>query len=386
MRIVCVAHFAGGVDASSATDAELAASLRARGHDVQVVSPYRSPEVGRVGGSVAAGRLPRAVLGVPGYVRVAWAAWRLSREPGTRILAQYHVFQPATVVAFVVARLRGIPLVVRAANLVPGSYRSRGEALANRALFFGYRRILRHRQTWVLVAGPEWRQHSVDTLGLRPDRVRVLPDNVTPVPGPPEAVNERMSDSLGLRGRAVVLKFGSHTRDGVLTFVEAMRLLPQERAMGVVLADKEWGDAYRTEAERRGASDRVLVLGPKTHEEVRAFLSISDACVGILGPHAMARGSVPRSALEAMAAGVPLVLCRDVVSSILTEDGKNCLLIPPDDPRALADALLRVLDDRALATALGVGATHTIATRFHSDRIAEQLEAFLGELPLDTRN
>lgn len=386
MRIVCVAHFAGGVDASSATDAELAASLRARGHDVRVVSPYRNPEVGRPGRSVAVGRLPRAVLGVPGYMRAAWAAWRLSSEPGTRLLAQYHVFQPATLVAFLVARMRGIPLVVRAANLVPGSYRSRIEALANRALFFGYRRILRHRHTWILVSGPEWRQHGVDALGLRPDRVRVLPDNVTPVPGPPQAVKDRILETLGLRGSAVVLKFGSHTTEGVSTFVEAMRLLPPGRAKGVVLADPEWGDAYRAEAARRRASDRVLVLGSKTHEEVRAFLSISDACVGVLSSHVMARGSVPRSALEAMAAGVPLVLCRDVVSLILTEDGKNCLLVPPDDPRALADSLERVLDDRVFARGLAMGARQTIATRFHSDLIAEQLEAFLAHLPTHTRN
>jgi glycosyltransferase involved in cell wall biosynthesis len=386
VRIVFVSHFAGGVDASSATDAELVAALRARGHEVHVVSPYRNPEVGRVGGSVAAGRLPRAILALPGYARVARTAWRLSGEPGSRLFAQYHVFQPATAVAFVVARLRGVPLVARAHNLFPGSYRSRAEALANRALFFGYRRILRHRRTWVLVSGPEWQADAEERLGLSPDRIRILPDNVTPAHDPGDEVQERLRDSLGLRGIAVVLKFGSHTKEGVRTFVDAMRLLPLGRARGVVLADPEWGEAYRAEATRRGASDRVLVLGTRPHDQVRAFLGIADVCVGILSPNAMARGSIPRSTLEAMSAGVPVVLCRDVVSSILAQDGTNCLLVPPDDSRALADAIGRLLRDPELAEALGLGARHTIASRFHSDRIAEQLETFLAGLPVDARD
>jgi YD repeat-containing protein len=40
----------------------------------------------------------------------------------------------------------------------------------------------------------------------------------------------------------------------------------------------------------------------------------------------------------------------------LVEDGVSGLLVPPDDPQALADALVRVLDDRAVAARLGDGA------------------------------
>jgi glycosyltransferase involved in cell wall biosynthesis len=367
-------------------DAELLGALRTRGLEVYALSPYRDPEVGRAGGSVGVGRLPRAVLAVPGYARVLVTALRLSRQPGTRILSQYHVFHPATAVAFLVARLRGVPLIARAHNLFPGSYRSRAEAIVNGVLFRVYRRILRHRHTWVLVSGPEWRDAAVDGIGVPSDHVRILPDNVTPTPEPRHEVTERLRDSLGVRGDAVVLKFGSHTRGGIGTFVEAMRLLPRGRVRGVVLADPGWGDAYREEALRRDAGSRILVLGPKSHDEVRAFLAIADACVGLLSPHPMAQGSIPRSTLEAMAAGVPVVMCRGVVSSVLTADGANCVLVPPEDPRALAEALERILADATLHKTLSGGARRTVAERFHSDAIAERLEKVLAEIPGDARD
>ena len=65
------------------------------------------------------------------------------------------------------------------------------------------------------------------------------------------------------------------------------------------------------------------------------------------------REGMPRSAIEAAASGLPLVLtdirgCREVV-----RDGVEGLLVPVRDPEALADALTRLLEDPALRSADG---------------------------------
>ena len=54
------------------------------------------------------------------------------------------------------------------------------------------------------------------------------------------------------------------------------------------------------------------------------------------------RDGIPNVLVEAMAAGTPVVAT--AVSGIpeLVRDGENGLLVPPDDPAALADALLRL--------------------------------------------
>lgn len=345
-----------------------------------VLSPFRDPEAGRVGGSVAAGRLPRLLLAVSGYLRMLRAALDHTREPDVRLLAQFHVYQPATAVAFLAARLSGRPVVAAADHIIPGSYRSPAEGVMNRLLFRAYARILRHPATWTLVSSPEWRETAL-ALGLPGARVRVLPDNVTPRPAPePEAVR-RVRSAHGLEGHRVVLKFGSFTQGGTATFVEAIRRLDRPDVKGVVLADPAWAAAYRREAARRGVEDRLLVLSTQPRETVDAFLALADACVGLLSDHPMARGSLPRNTLEAMAAGKPAVLVRGVVSSTLAEDERTCLLVPPEDPEALTRAIRRLLDDPLLAAALGQASRRVVRDRFQSDVVAAELEAFLETLP-----
>jgi glycosyltransferase involved in cell wall biosynthesis len=66
----------------------------------------------------------------------------------------------------------------------------------------------------------------------------------------------------------------------------------------------------------------------------------------------------------------------------LVRDGENGLLVPPRDPRALADALVRVLSDRALAERLGAGAHESVSRWNQSpEEWAEQMGA-LAETPL----
>ena len=52
--------------------------------------------------------------------------------------------------------------------------------------------------------------------------------------------------------------------------------------------------------------------------------------------------------IEAMAMGVPVVGTRVVGSVDAVQDGTTGLLVPPDDPAALAAAILRLFDDPQL--------------------------------------
>ena len=68
------------------------------------------------------------------------------------------------------------------------------------------------------------------------------------------------------------------------------------------------------------------------------------------------REGMGRVIVEAFCRGRAVVGTRSGGIPDLVEDGVNGLLVPPDDPVSLADALGRVLGDRALAGRLGEGA------------------------------
>lgn len=120
----------------------------------------------------------------------------------------------------------------------------------------------------------------------------------------------------------------------------------------------------------------VEVLGPLGQQELAALYRGASAfalACRVVGDGD--RDGIPNVMVEAMAAGLPVVAT--TVSGIpeLVEDGVDGLLVPPDDPAALADALWRVAKDPELAARLGAAGRRTVAERFDGDVMACRLAA-----------
>jgi glycosyltransferase involved in cell wall biosynthesis len=83
---------------------------------------------------------------------------------------------------------------------------------------------------------------------------------------------------------------------------------------------------------------------------------------------------------EAAAAGLPLVATKVGGTGEVIEDGTNGILVPPDDPGALAAALNRLVDDGDLRRRMGANATATAARRFDARKNAAQIVELLISL------
>ena len=102
---------------------------------------------------------------------------------------------------------------------------------------------------------------------------------------------------------------------------------------------------------------RVLNLAQAPHHELAAQYRTADIYL-----HASLLEGLSRAQTEAMAAALPIVTTRCGAAIDFLVDEESCLLVPMRDSQALAEAIRRVLDDRALRERLG-RAAHTIATR-----------------------
>ena len=126
--------------------------------------------------------------------------------------------------------------------------------------------------------------------------------------------------------------------------------------------------------DRQGLSEQVALVGARSQTDVRAALSAATifALPSLIAPSGD-RDGIPVSLMEAMAAGAPVVSTR--VSGIpeLIEDEREGLLVAPQDPRALADALARLLDDAALRRRLAVAGRAKIEREFDAAREANKL-------------
>jgi L-malate glycosyltransferase len=88
----------------------------------------------------------------------------------------------------------------------------------------------------------------------------------------------------------------------------------------------------------------------------------------------------PNVLLEAMAVGAVVVATAVGGAPELVESGDTGLLVPPRDATAMADAILRILDDQALARRLATAARHSVETRFTVERLAARTMELYTEL------
>ncbi len=214
---------------------------------------------------------------------------------------------------------------------------------------------------------PEARIHLV-YHGLSADFARLLIDHT-----PPASANGTLH-VLGV-GRLVAKK-------GFDVLVDACAVLDRRgvpfEAL-IVGQDDKHGDAVRWRIAERGLEDKVRLPGAMGPNELLAQYSRADAVCMPCRLLPDDRDGIPNVLVEAMAAGTPVVATG--VSGIpeLVEDGVNGLLVRPEDPEALADALLRVHRDSELAARLRSAARETVSERFDGDRHARRLAALFEE-------
>jgi glycosyltransferase involved in cell wall biosynthesis len=83
---------------------------------------------------------------------------------------------------------------------------------------------------------------------------------------------------------------------------------------------------------------------------------------------------LPLALLEAAAMGKPIVATDiDGVREVI-QDGETGLLVPPANPEKLAEAILRLLQDKDLARKLGENAKATIPASFPLSKMIEETE------------
>src|SRR5207245_1460962 len=169
------------------------------------------------------------------------------------------------------------------------------------------------------------------------------------------------------------------------------RLIPKKGLEDLIEAAailKRYGRAFkveiigsgplRNELENRvkqlGMGDCVEFKGPQPQESVSsAYQRASIFALPCVVTEDGDRDGIPTVVLEAMASGVPVV--STPVSGIpeLIESSRDGMLVPPNSPLLLAEALDRLLSDSQLRDRLAQAARAKIESRFLAERSSSQL-------------
>ena len=135
---------------------------------------------------------------------------------------------------------------------------------------------------------------------------------------------------------------------------------------GAPASHRAYGERLRQRAAELALPNPVVFVGERS--DVERWYPAFD--VDLITSLPRSEGTTT-TALEAQACGVPVVATRVAAVGEVVADGVTGLLVPPERPRAIAEAVLRILADGALRRGLGAAGREAAIERFDADRVAE---------------
>jgi glycosyltransferase involved in cell wall biosynthesis len=323
---------------------------------------------------------------------------RLAADPRSR-LVQAAAAAGATVVALPVANAVDLTAGLRLRRLAAGHdvvhfHTSRAHALAPFCRGLGARLVVTRRMDYVPRGGPYARwlyNRAVDVViaisegvraalmqaGVDPFRIRVVPSGIDP---------ERVEAAPGMRiatrrawgiddGEVLVLVLGVlERRKGHAVLLEAARRLGSTVPPVRYVFCGEGGEREALAAAAEPLGDRVRFAG--FQRDVAACLAAAD----IVALPSLHEG-LGVAALEAMAAGQPVVASRVGGLAEVVIPDETGLLVPREDPAALAAALSRLIGDPVARARLGAAGRARVLADYSAVRMAEATLACYSEGP-----
>ncbi len=234
----------------------------------------------------------------------------------------------------------------------------------------------------VIVANSQWTGARARALleGLgRADaaaRVQVVPLGTEPTRFRPGIDPAPARARYGLTGGPWVLTVARlEWHKGIDTVIRALAAV-RARVPGVRFAVAGTGErlpGLEALARAAGVADAVKFLGFVPDEDLPALYNAVDLYVGISRFHGLLVEGFGISLVEASACGLAVLGGRSGGVPEAVRDGETGLLVDPEEPAAVAEAIVRLLGDDELRGRLGAAGRRAVERYYNWDRVTTDL-------------
>jgi len=383
MRVALVNNFFPPRPSGSAhITEELARRLTARGFDVLVLtaSYAGAPADERRDGyrvvRLPSRVLPQTTLSMRFDISFAFSPRNLRRlfelldGFAPDVIHQHGQFFDLTFMSSFYARRRRVPVVLSVHTRLEHPSRPHALALwlADMTLVRAFMALSRPH---VIVTDTLMQHYIRRRYRLPASRTTWIPVGVDPSQFRGLGDGQQLRERLDIGDRPVVLSLGHviFVRDRI-PLIEALPALLEKRPdVAVVVVGTVYDDRFARRAEELGVRHALVVTGGVPRDAIRDYLAIA-----AVETHDLQGYGLGTTSLEAMAAGVPVVAVvqPDNYPGVELRSGRNLVIVPPHEPRALADAILRLLDEPAWADEVARGEQQLIDAHFTLDRIVDE--------------
>ncbi|MBN1447426.1 MAG: glycosyltransferase family 4 protein [Bacteroidetes bacterium] len=269
----------------------------------------------------------------------------------------------------VVRRLKHIPLVLEVRDLWPDSIAAVDAAAGKRtmALLRRIERFMYRSAQRIVIVSPAFRAH-IERCGIPGERIDVIPNGVNTALFYPRAGERRHFSAF--TKRFLVGYIGTHgLAHGLESLLAAAKLLSNENVHFVLVGE----GARKAELKRRAERmHNVTFYDRRPRETVAEMYAELDAALVLLRDIPLFQTVIPSKMFEIMGSGIPLILGVDGQAREILDAADGGIAIPPENPEALAHAILRLRDDTALREKAGKNAYRHVREHYDIDVLAQK--------------
>jgi len=286
------------------------------------------------------------------------------------------------IAGYVISRMKRKPFILEIRDLWPEAIVSVGllepDALVTRIL--ERIELFLYRKADCVIPVTEGARDDMIRRGIDPEKIHTVRNgaNLTQfAPGPRDnAVRKR----FGLGDKFVVAYVGTHgMAHGLECALEAAdRLRNREDIRFLFVGEGAEKPKLVALAEDRRLPN-ITFVDHQPKAMMPLFLCAADACLVPLRRHKLFEGTIPSKIFEAMASGRPILLGVQGEAEKILTDAEAGIPVEPENPAALAKAILRLAGDPELGRELGESGADYVRDHFDRTVLAREMMDILLE-------
>ena len=316
-------------------------------------------------------RLDAYLLGPWMLVAGIFATWRLVRQqqggPQPIDVLHAHWLLPGGFIGAVVSKLTGLPLVIS----VPGS----DAQIAQQNMLFLWMARFAFGQAKLLTANSAALRDAIADVGADPAKFDMIIYGTDPDALRPDRTGvAQLRAELQIPDDAVILLAVGRmvVKKGFDILLQALAEpeLGKRNVTAVMIGQGDEWEAWQQLGQELGIADRLRWVGNVPKDQIGIYYNLCDVLV-------MPSVSKPADGLnvcvlDAMSCAKPVVGSDVAGNPLAIVDGETGIMVPEQDVAALADALVKLVDDPDLRVRQGLAARERIETELGWPHLARR--------------
>lgn len=168
---------------------------------------------------------------------------------------------------------------------------------------------------------------------------------------------------------------------GVEVIIEAAKILSHQQDIVFKFCGEGQTKSAMEDLADKYQLKNVQFLGFVDHEKLLENIKESDVCLGLFGKSEKANIVVTNKVYQILCSQKPLLTMNsEVIKEIGLENGKNCILVPKQNPQKLAEAILFLKNNEKIPNEIAIEGRKTYLEKLSLEKASKQLSEILFEL------